>query len=243
MQPSHEPTALITEKKQQRPACRWPRNKIQYAICCVHFMFIMKIFFIIMKLNSVYAYLYKWKAEKLGCSHKASIESPTGSVMKSVFCGTTSIGNGASMKRTWVLAFVFGTLLAVSAVSASAQSLRSVAEAKVPFGFRVGDASLPAGEYSILTNGAGLVLIRNDQDKKGVFALGNTQASVSEAPAQLVFNRYGENYFLSQIDLFGGSTTRIAPSKVEREYQNASKSVAEVTRQPEVVQIALSTGR
>jgi hypothetical protein len=148
------------------------------------------------------------------------------------------------MKKTGVLAFVFGVLLAVSAVSASAQSLRTVAEAKVPFGFRVGEASLPAGEYSILTNGSGMLLIRNDQVKKGVFALGNTQASMSEAPAQLVFNRYGENYFLSQVDLFGNSTIRLAPSKEESEYkQNASKSVAEVTRQPEVVQIALSTVR
>ena len=148
------------------------------------------------------------------------------------------------MKRTGISAFVFGMLLAVSAVSASAQSLRSVAEAKIPFGFRVGDASLPAGEYSILTNGSGMVLIRNDQAKKGVFALGNTRVPASEAPAQLVFNRYGEDYFLSQVDLFGDSTISLVPSKVEREHrQNASKSVAEAARQPEVVQIALSTVR
>jgi hypothetical protein len=148
------------------------------------------------------------------------------------------------MKRPWVLAFAFGTLLAVSAVSASAQSLRLTAEAKIPFGFRIGDASLPAGEYSILTNGSGMVLIRNDQAKKGVFALGNTQVSASEAPAQLVFNRYGEDYFLSQVDLFGNSTMTLAPSKVEKEYKrSAPKSVAEGTRQPEVVQIALSTVR
>lgn len=146
------------------------------------------------------------------------------------------------MKRTWVLAFVFGTLLAVSAESASAQNLR-VAEAKVPFGFRVGNASLPAGEYSILTNGSGLVLIRNDHGKKGVFALGNTQTSVSEAPAQLVFNRYGEDYFLSQVGVFGNGQISLFPSKLEREYKHTSKSVAEAARQPEVVQIALSKVR
>jgi hypothetical protein len=162
--------------------------------------------------------------------------------MKSVFCGTTSIGNGAFMKRTGGLAFVLAMFLAVSAASASAQILRGAAEAKIPFGFRVGDASLPAGEYSILTNGSGLVLIRND--KKGVFALGTARVPMNEAPAQLVFNRYGEDYFLSQVDLFGNSTISLNPSKVEREYkQNASKSVAEATRQPEVIQIALSTVR
>jgi hypothetical protein len=148
------------------------------------------------------------------------------------------------MKRTAVLVIGFGMLLAVSAISTSAQGLRSVAGAKVPFGFTVGDASLPAGAYSILTLSSGAVLIRNDQGNKGVIVLGRTHASTSEASTQLVFHRYGENYFLSQIGLLGDSTISLVPSKAEEEYRrSASKSVAEVSRKPEVVQIALSTVR
>jgi hypothetical protein len=135
-------------------------------------------------------------------------------------------------------------LLAVSAVSALAQELRSVAKANVPFGFRVGDASLPAGEYSILSNGSGMVVIRNQEIKKGILALGSTQPSTSEAPSQLVFNRYGENYFLSKVDFFGSNTISLFLSKSEKELKkNDPNSVAEITRQPEVVQIALSTVR
>jgi hypothetical protein len=194
--------------------------------------------------NSVYCASIQVEVEKPWVFEQGCNREFDPSVMEKVFCGTFTIGNGAYMKRTGVSAFVFGMLLAVSVVSASAQDLRPVAEAKVPFSFRIGDTSLPAGEYSILTSGSGMLVIRNVQAKKGALAMGSTQASMSGAPAQLVFNRYGENYFLSKVDYFGGNTISLVLSKSEREYKkNASNSVAEVNRQPEVVLIALSTVR
>jgi hypothetical protein len=148
------------------------------------------------------------------------------------------------MKRAGTFAIAFGALLAIFVVSAGAESLSTVTTAKVPFGFTVGNLALPAGEYSIQSLTSGTVVVRNDRTKERGVALGRVQTSKRETSAKLVFNRYGENYFLSAIDLFGDRTISFGVSKTEQEFRkNSSKSVAEVKRQPEVIQIALAAVR
>ncbi len=119
------------------------------------------------------------------------------------------------------------TLLAVVGVlAASAQSLGQVITTNVPFAFRAGDQSLPAGKYTLVSNLVnGTVLIRADEGKDQMFILTNAcGGSKASENAKLVFHRYGDQYFLSQVWHPGYSQGRELPrSSAEREMARAGQ--------------------
>src|SRR5580704_6612036 len=93
-------------------------------------------------------------------------------------------------------AFVIG-LAAAGTVSAQSVTLK----AKIPFSFVVDGKSLPAGEYSVRQATSAAMIIQGvDQSASTVTLVSPASApgSRQEAP-RLVFNRYGDQYFLSQI--------------------------------------------
>ena len=103
---------------------------------------------------------------------------------------------------------VFGLLL--MAACANAQTLN--VKAKVPFDFVVGGKALPAGDYSIQsipTGNSHALVIRKENAGGGMVLLGNSAQSASPSlDTRLVFHRYGETYFLSQIWTAGNSSGR-----------------------------------
>jgi len=81
----------------------------------------------------------------------------------------------------------------------------------VPFDFVAGNAKLPAGEYSVKTSGPTHVLILIARDDSAASAMLNTNAAVASEPqseSKLIFNRYGDRYFLSQVWTAGNSSGR-----------------------------------
>ena len=101
------------------------------------------------------------------------------------------------MKRNIAIALV-GLASLITTGEAFAQS--DSAQGYVPFAFSVSNTTLPAGEYRIATNSAQSVLIRNlDEPKWTVFSpiAGPTQARYGSC--KLVFNKYGNRYFLRQV--------------------------------------------
>jgi hypothetical protein len=99
------------------------------------------------------------------------------------------------MKRIHAIALLAVTLLAAN-LSVQAQE-RVVAN--VPFSFTVGEKLLPAGEYIFSSPEPGIVQIRSVDHR--LFAEVTSSHSSHEAGAhiQLVFNRYGSEYFLHRI--------------------------------------------
>ena len=101
----------------------------------------------------------------------------------------------------------------------SAQSVRLTAN--IPFEFSAGGQTLPAGNYSVMSASTpNIVQIRNVEMNAGALAVtGSTNSglrSLAGAP-RLVFNRYGDNYVLSQIwdgSEFGHD---LPPTRSERE--------------------------
>ena len=79
---------------------------------------------------------------------------------------------------------------------------------QVPFGFHVGASMLPAGEYIVSTDaGPGVVKVRSADAKSSVMILSmTTQTSTTPNEGKLVFNKYGDEYFLSQIWKAGNNT-------------------------------------
>src|SRR6185503_5234129 len=88
------------------------------------------------------------------------------------------------------------TLVAWLMVPAThAQSI--MLKADIPFKFTVGDTQLPSGEYFVKKLHSGVIQV---QGKSSAFVMttggdgGNTSGG-----SKLVFNRYGDQYFLSRI--------------------------------------------
>ena len=128
-------------------------------------------------------------------------------------------------------------LLLVTTISTSAQSQRS-SVIDIPFSFTIGDKTLPAGEYTVEPN-------RKDYDKVWLLQSKDSRASVlfstmsvraneTQEQTKLVFNKYGEQYFLSQIWTPGGSNGRaLTTPRAERELAKNSaerQKVAVVAR-------------
>jgi hypothetical protein len=83
---------------------------------------------------------------------------------------------------------------------------------RIPFDFVVGGKTLPAGEYSVNTSGPERTLLLIDrQDPSASIFMGSNAIVASEpkSESKLVFNRYGDRYFLSQVWTAGNSCGRL----------------------------------
>jgi hypothetical protein len=126
------------------------------------------------------------------------------------------------MKKQALKTFtMLNLLLILTAVSASAQFQQSKV-AKIPFSFIVGGRTLPAGEYTVKPN-------RRDHDDVWLVQSGDGHASALfttmsvrsievQEKSKLVFHKYGDRYFLSQIWSLGDSSGReLLMHRLERE--------------------------
>ena len=85
-------------------------------------------------------------------------------------------------------------------------------EVKIPFDFVAGDTKLAAGEYTvrpIYTDANCMLLIQShDGQKQAMVASKSMQAREIQYQRKLIFNHYGDNYFLAQVWLPGSDRGR-----------------------------------
>jgi hypothetical protein len=113
------------------------------------------------------------------------------------------------MKKQLFALLGLGLLLAT--VTASAQTIHLKAD--IPFDFFVGGRSLPTGEYTIRSLGSQAIAI-SAPGQKAMVVLTNMCQSVKTSPrSKLVFARYGDRYFLSEMWVQGNSTGRQLPKR------------------------------
>ena len=115
------------------------------------------------------------------------------------------------MKKQSYTVLVIAALLATVFTSAQAQSDRLIT-ASVPFNFVIKDRALPAGEYVfalVQLGGSDAVKIQSADGHITAFVpTRSAKAKASQAAAKLVFNRYADQYFLSQVCGLEDSTTQ-----------------------------------
>jgi len=94
-----------------------------------------------------------------------------------------------------------GLLLATA--SAYAQNIK--VKANVPFSFAVAKAELPSGEYTIQSvDLANRALMISAAGQKSFMVLANSCSQMKPAAStKLVFHRYGDSYFLSEVWMQG----------------------------------------
>ena len=115
------------------------------------------------------------------------------------------------MKKQSYTVLVIAALLATVFTSAQAQFDR-LFKASVPFNFVIKDRVLPAGEYVfalVQLGGSDAVKIQSADGHVTAFVPARSAiAKASQAEPKLVFNRYGDQYFLSQVCGLEDSTTQ-----------------------------------
>ena len=131
-----------------------------------------------------------------------------------------------TLRRFTVLSF----LLMLTAVTVSAQSER-LRVTNIPFSFIVGQKTLPAGEYTVEPNRRDSDYVWLVQSKEGhataLFTTMPMRASETQEECKLVFNKYGDQYFLSQIWEAGETAGRaLIKSKSERSLERQSEKIA-----------------
>jgi hypothetical protein len=114
-------------------------------------------------------------------------------------------------KRTFVMTSLLLLSLMVAAQVVKAQEPVVV---NIPFEFVAGKLTLPSGEYRIekLEQGSAVVLLHR-MDQRGSALVMTLPARATEPPsnAKLVFNQYGNRYFLSEYWSAGSSSGRMIP--------------------------------
>jgi hypothetical protein len=128
---------------------------------------------------------------------------------------------------------VTGALLLMGVgVAASARAQGTETVTNIPFAFTAGDTKLPQDRYLIspMPGQNGAFMLRGE--RHGVVLMSRTDRLNAREPApSLTFHRYGDQYFLREVQLGDGRVLHLTPSRAEREYvaaQGAGKSTVVV---------------
>jgi hypothetical protein len=148
------------------------------------------------------------------------------------------------MERKVFSGFLAAGLFVMVAVSVAHAEPSITITAKVPFAFSIGTTSLQAGEYTINEFSSGVILVRKDSGNQLLnMTCGGSSRNAGDRP-KLVFHRYEDQYFLSEVFSGMGDPSRKLPvSKLEKEQMRAVAHVAAEKARPRdvLVEAALTT--
>jgi hypothetical protein len=154
------------------------------------------------------------------------------------------------MNKTVVKGFITTAVLAmaiiVAGVSAQAQSLQYKLTVDIPFDFQVANQKLPAGKYSVgraqEMSGDTVLQVRSTDGHSTANRFSIPIVSVkTKNRGELVFHRYGDQYFLSEIWPAGGGTGRaFLKTRTERDLErNARENGVAAVKAPKAEIVTL----
>ncbi len=105
-------------------------------------------------------------------------------------------------KQMMSIFMALGLLVAFGVSKAQAQIVGEI-EANIPFQFHAGNAKFPAGKYVLkMLDDSNLEVMEirgADGRHAAVFQVMGTQAETNPPKTELIFNKYGDQYFLSKM--------------------------------------------
>jgi hypothetical protein len=110
-------------------------------------------------------------------------------------------------------ALALSMMLLLGLLPAAAADLKLTAD--IPFAFEVAGKVLPAGAYNLYEVNPNAMVIREVDARHSAICLVNHGAAPKSKDARLVFNRYGDQVFLSAI-MREGTASTVIKSKAER---------------------------
>jgi hypothetical protein len=115
------------------------------------------------------------------------------------------------------------TLVVLSGMAAAQMYSNTKIVARVPFEFVVANKVVPAGQYFVRAAAANsdALMIQNPGSKVGLFSTAaRTEGKEGATHYALIFNHYGDRYFLAGVELEGSTIAyRVTKSKAETELQ------------------------
>jgi hypothetical protein len=127
---------------------------------------------------------------------------------------------------TWQAA---GFLMVLLAAAATGQNNPAILKADIPFPFVVANQTLPAGHYVVGALGEQTIRIANAHQQGAFVLTSRVDGRASESLGKLVFYRYEDRYFLTQVWNAGnnrGKQVFKSPAEEELERKGASKEIA-----------------
>jgi hypothetical protein len=119
------------------------------------------------------------------------------------------------MKRFAAIALV---VLAGACTAGTLQAQNHEVRANVPFDFAVGSKTLPAGHYTFFTEPNDTVVIRSTEYQATILSRTEEVSTGRSYASHLVFDRYGDHYFLREISCPSiALDVEIPPSKLEKQ--------------------------
>jgi hypothetical protein len=132
---------------------------------------------------------------------------------------------GSHQLLSLFVALVF--VLTMHSTKAQAQIVGNL-EVDIPFQFHAGNTKLPPGKYAIhLLENTDLTVMEItsvDNSTSALFEVGRSQASSAPAKSELIFNKYGNRYFLAKVFDEGNPT---GSQVLESRYEKRISEVAE----------------
>src|SRR6266705_2948194 len=111
------------------------------------------------------------------------------------------------MKRQAFMILTTLSFLGMLAATSVYAQFRNVQVAKIPFEFVIGNKAYPAGEYTVTYINTHLMRIQsNDRGESAFVITGRVEAQKTRS--ELVFKRYGDQYFLSTLWMEGDHVGR-----------------------------------
>lgn len=126
------------------------------------------------------------------------------------------------MKMTLRMTMIAATFVLLSATSVFAQSPKM--RVHIPFAFAAGESHLPAGDYRISLDPIFHRFLLQQDGGSSIFLLAQRPFSRgAQDHGTLVFDKYGDRYFLRRVNTAGDSLGFEWPeSRAEREMANIS---------------------
>src|SRR5689334_1120072 len=136
---------------------------------------------------------------------------------------------------------MFLAVVALATAAVSAQSTRRVV-ANVPFSFFVGDKEMPAGTYGVqpTSSGSGILRITGTQNSESIVRLSSSLQRSNTGKGKLVFHRYEDTYFLSEIWATGESQGRqLLKSSREKQMQREQLAMDSSKQGYQVIEVVV----
>jgi hypothetical protein len=146
--------------------------------------------------------------------------------------GGADASNGRS--RRYLMSFFIALALALTMYASKAEAqLDGSLEVNIPFEFHAGEAKLPAGEYRIHVLDDSQLEVMEISSMNGsahaLFQVHNADANAASDKTELIFNKYGNRYFLTKLFEEGRSRgSQVIESRYEKTVSQKEAMEAQV---------------
>ena len=145
------------------------------------------------------------------------------------------------MKGFWIFRILFvtsGLIFAPVSFPCHGQAAGHTMSVNVPFAFEMGDKHFAPGVYTINAPLSGVIEVNNDHSV-GMLLARDEQSNKPTTTAKIVFDRYGEHYFLRQVWFSPSATSYLECPESKSERQTKRSELASNSKKPSNVEIAM----